>query len=164
MSVSRESLRHATCVAIGETGILIEGPPGSGKSDLALRLLDQPGFGYGTDLLNGRLIADDQVLIRRSGATLVASAPETISGRLEIRGLGIVSVAAVEAIPLGLMARLAPAETIERMPELEISAVEILGLSLPLVLIDPRQPSAPARLRAAAILLSGQSTRSKAAT
>jgi serine kinase of HPr protein (carbohydrate metabolism regulator) len=156
-----ETLLHATCIALDGVGILIEGKPGAGKSDLALRLLDQPGCGHGETILNGRLVSDDQVLVERHGATLQARAPAAIRGLLEIRGLGIVHVATLESVSLKLVARLASTDSIERMPDLESSGVEILGIRLPLVLIDPLHPSAPARLRAAAVALAGQSAAGK---
>ena len=66
--------------------MLITGPSGSGKSDLALRLLDR-GF---------TLVSDDQTIVRRDGDRLIASAPPTIAGKLEIRGIGIVEMEHVE--------------------------------------------------------------------
>src|SRR4029079_8768067 len=51
---------HASCVALKDDGILILGAPGTGKSDLALRLIDEPGYGAGDELIRGRLVADDQ--------------------------------------------------------------------------------------------------------
>ena len=77
--LSSETL-HASTVAIDGRAVLIPGPSGSGKSDLALRLLDR-GF---------TLVSDDQTIVRRDGERLIASAPPTIAGKLEIRGVGIV--------------------------------------------------------------------------
>src|SRR5258707_15075286 len=88
-----ETLVHGTCVTVGEVGVLILGPPGSGKSGLALRLIDQPGFGISGEIKKARLVADDQVAVRREDNRLVASAPLVIAGKLEIRGLGLVAVA-----------------------------------------------------------------------
>ncbi len=146
---------HATCVAVAETGVLIEGPPGSGKSSLALRLIDQPGFGHGGLQLAARLVADDQVIVVRQGNELRGKAPQSIRGKLEIRGLGVVNVTCLDDVRIGLIVRLASAHTIERMPDPEQARADILGINLPLVLIDPAAASAPARLRAAVIELSG---------
>src|SRR5690606_10091511 len=79
---------HATCIAFGEFGVLLIGPSGSGKSDLALRLIDEGGFGIGTSRLEAALVSDDQVLLQRQGDEVMASAPATIAALLEVRGLG----------------------------------------------------------------------------
>lgn len=141
------TLLHATCVALDELGVLILGPPGSGKSDLALRLIDQPGSGTSGRLRVAQLVSDDQVLISRSGDALLASAPREIHGKLEVRGLGIVTLPVRGTVQLVLAVRLDAVSSIERMPDRE--AFEVLGIALPMVRIDPTQPSAPARLRAA---------------
>lgn len=144
-----EALIHGTCLAVGEDGVLLLGKPGSGKSDLALRLIDAAGSGLTGVARNARLVADDQVAVRRQGGTLIASAPPALAGKLEIRGLGIVTLAARPEVVLRLAVRLTPAGEIERLPDLARAAMEILGLGLPLVLIDPESASAPARIRAA---------------
>lgn len=144
-----EAVIHGSCIAIGEDGILLLGAPGSGKSDLTLRLIDGSGTGLTGRLRTGRLVADDQVVIRRMGDSLLASAPPALRGSLEIRGLGIVSVASAPETALKLAARLTPSPEIERMPDLEKSQMDILGLAIPLVLVDPASASAPARIRAA---------------
>jgi HPr kinase/phosphorylase len=144
-----ETQLHASCVSINGAGVLLLGPPGAGKSDLALRLIDIPGYGTGNELLPAMLIADDQVMIKSEQETLIASAPAPLLGRLEVRGLGIVKVPYLPAAALNLAVRLTAAQAIDRMPEIEASTFEILGIALPLVLIDPDRDSAPARLRAA---------------
>ena len=128
-------------------GVLILGEPGTGKSDLALRLIDEPGFGTSECPMRGRLISDDQVIITREDDRLVASAPSTIRGKLEVRGLGIVALVTLPSVPLLLVVRLQTHSAIERLPDQ--CTFEILGLALPLVEIDGNSPSAPARLRAA---------------
>lgn len=143
------ALIHGTCLAIGEDGVLLLGQPGSGKSDLALRLIDQPGGGLSGNMRGTRLVADDQVSIRRLGEGLIASAPAALAGRLEIRGLGIATLAALPQATLRLAVRLTPAPGIERLPDLAAARIDILGIALPLILLDPGQASAPARLRAA---------------
>jgi serine kinase of HPr protein (carbohydrate metabolism regulator) len=129
--------------------VLLLGKPGSGKSDLALRLIDGSGTGLSGTARSARLVADDQVAVRRAGATLMASAPAALLGKLEIRGLGIVDLAAEPEAALRLAVRLTPAAEIERLPDLARARMEILGLAVPLVLVDPESPSAPARIRAA---------------
>ena len=144
-----DALIHGSCIAIGGEGVLLLGPPGAGKSDLTLRLLDQPGCGLSGCSRAARLVADDQVAIRHAGGVLTASAPAALAGKLEVRGLGIVRLPATAEVPLVLAVRLTPTAEIERLPELETSRMDILGLSLPLVLIDPEKASAAARIRAA---------------
>ena len=138
---------HGTCVSVGGAGVLILGEPGSGKSALALRLIDEPGYGISGVLLRSELVADDQVIVTRDQDRLMASAPATLRGKLEIRGLGIVTLATPASVPLALVVKLQDHSAIERLPD--PATFDILGLALPLVEIDAKPPSAPARLRAA---------------
>lgn len=144
-----ETMLHGSCVAVGGAGVLILGPPGAGKSSLVLRLIDQPGCGTSGVIRTAELVADDQVMIRRDGDDLFASAPLALAGKLEVRGLGIVDVRARRHVPIGLVIRLTPASNIERLPEPGDSHVDILGLTRPLLLVDAAHASAPARVRAA---------------
>ena len=144
-----EALIHGTCLAIGAEGVLLVGKPGAGKSDLALRLIDQRGRGLTGELRAAVLVADDQVVIRRLRDQLVASAPPALRGKLEIRGLGIAELPVVAETRLRLAVRLTPAAEIERLPDLGQARMDILGIALPLILLDPQNASAPARLRAA---------------
>src|SRR2546430_9126979 len=87
---------HASTVALDGRAVLITGPSGSGKSDLALRLLDR-GF---------TLVSDDQTIVRKDGDRLLASAPSTIAGKLEIRGMGIVEMEPATNVPVALLVEL----------------------------------------------------------
>ena len=138
---------HGTCVSVGGEGVLILGEPGSGKSSLALRLIDEPGYGISGALLRSELVADDQVIITREPDRLMASAPATLRGKFEIRGLGIVTLATPPSVPLVLVVKLQDHSAIERLPN--PATFDILGMALSLVEIDGKLPSAPARLRAA---------------
>lgn len=138
---------HASCVALGDAGILIEGLSGSGKSDLVLRLLDEPGYGLGNLELRGRLVSDDQTMIERRGTALFATSPKPLTGLLEIRGQGIVKVDHLAEVKLALAVKLSPVADIERMPEPAFR--HIAGIALREIRIDPDMASAPARIRAA---------------
>lgn len=128
---------HASCVAIEGRGILLRGPSGSGKSDLALRLLDG----------GARLVADDQVELSLDGDRVVARAPAALAGLLEVRGIGIVAVPAVAAAPLALLVDLVPGHAVERLPEPDRDV--LLGVAIPRVMVDPGPPSAAAKIRLA---------------
>ena len=119
--MSETLLQHATAVAIDGEAVLLRGPSGAGKSDLALRLIDR----------GARLVADDQTLLRRVGDRVIAAAPPTIAGLIEIRGIGIVAVDAADAVPLFLIADLIVLGVVERMPERTCETV--LGVPVPLI-------------------------------
>lgn len=139
--------QHGTCIAISGLGVLLLGPPGSGKSSLALRLIDEPGYGLGTILHRATLVADDQVVISRHANALMAAAPAALQGKLEVRGLGILACPALAVTELHLAVRLASAATTERMPDPR--TITILGAELPQIELDASLAVAPARLRAA---------------
>lgn len=128
---------HATCVACSGRAVLLCGPPGSGKSDLALRLIDGGAL----------LVADDQVVLRAAGDEIVASAPATIVGRMEVRGIGIVAVPHVAAAPVALVVDLEQAGAVARLPE--PARRTFLGVSLPLIALAPFEASAAAKIRLA---------------
>lgn len=98
---------HATCIAIDGAGILLRGASGSGKSDLALRLMDR-GAG---------LVADDQVILTNKDNRIWANPPDTIQGKLEIRGIGIVTVKNLANIPVTLVIDLVARNEVDRMPD-----------------------------------------------
>ncbi|WP_372781074.1 HPr kinase/phosphorylase [Phenylobacterium sp.] len=131
-------IRHAGLIAVRAggpwRGLLIEGPAGAGKSDLALRCLAQ-GF---------QLVADDRVILWVSAGRLFGRAPDTLLGRLEIRGLEVVDL---PALPLAEVALAVRCGTPERVPAPAFD--EILGVSVPRLTLDPREASAPAKLRRA---------------
>ena len=124
---------HASTVASDGRAVLISGPSGSGKSDLALRLLDR-GF---------TLVSDDQTIVRRDGDRLVASAPPTIKGKLEIRGIGIVDMDTVNDVPVALFVELT--SEIMRLPD-DRRERPVLGVNLPLVSVDALTASAPSKV------------------
>lgn len=128
-------IRHAGLIARrlrGRwAGVLVEGPSGSGKSDLALRALVQ-GF---------RLVADDRVVLWTSRGRLYGRAPDTLHGLLEVRGLDVVRVEALPFAEVVLLARLgAP----ERLPEPQYE--DLIGVTTPRLEMAAFEASAPAKL------------------
>jgi serine kinase of HPr protein (carbohydrate metabolism regulator) len=130
--ISAETL-HASAVATEGRAVLISGPSGSGKSDLALRLLDR-GF---------TLVSDDRTLVRKDGERLIASAPPNIAGKLEIRGIGIVDMDTVSDVPVALFVELT--SEIQRLPD-ENRERPVLGVRVPLISIDAMSASAPSKV------------------
>jgi serine kinase of HPr protein (carbohydrate metabolism regulator) len=124
---------HASTVALKGRAVLITGPSASGKSDLALRLIDR-GF---------TLVSDDQTIVRREGDRLIASAPPNIAGKLEIRGVGIVDMDTAKDVPIALVVQLT--SEIERLPD-ERRERPILGVNLPLVSVDALTASAASKV------------------
>ena len=130
--LSSETL-HASTVARDGRAVLLTGPSGAGKSDLALRLLDRAFT----------LVSDDQTILRRDGNRLLAAAPPTIAGKLEVRGIGIVDMATVRDVPVALMVELT--SDIQRLPD-DSRERTILGIAVPIVTIDAMTASAPAKV------------------
>ena len=135
---------HASCIALRRgrawAGVLLRGPSGAGKSDLALRLVEG----------GARLIADDQTHLARRGRAVIATAPPSLAGLIEVRGVGIVRLTPAQRLahaPLALLVDLVAAEQIERLPEPVTESV--LGVALPVVALAAFEASAPAKLRLA---------------
>jgi len=131
---------HAGLVALRCSGywrgVLITGPSGGGKSDLALRALDA-GF---------RLVADDRVLLWTSAGKLFGKAPDSLHGLIESRGQGVLAETALAFCEVALVAACADPASIERMPPAG-AAETLLGVAIRRLSITPLQPSAPAKLR-----------------
>jgi HPr kinase/phosphorylase len=127
---------HATAVALAGKAVLLRGSPGSGKSDLALRLME-----------------DDQTCLSRRGAELWAAAPEALKDLMEVRGIGIVRVPALAEAPVALLVDLVAAPEVERCPEAERET--LLGIELPKLRLHAPEASAPAKLRLALRLSDG---------
>jgi len=121
------ALHQATCVALSGRGMLIEGPPGSGKSSLALALIDR----------GARLVGDDGVSLEvRSGQLLASPAPLT-AGMLEVRNLGIVPFPPASEIPVALVLLLD-----REAPRFIEQAEQVVrrGVSLPMIRLWPASP------------------------
>jgi HPr kinase/phosphorylase len=129
---------HATCVAIGDDAVLLCGPSGSGKSDLALRLIDD----------GGRLVADDRVVLtRQDGGILTAAAPRELRGLLEVRGIGILRLDALASAKVALVVDLVAPGDVERQPE--ACQADFLGIRRPLRRLAPFEVSTAAKIRLA---------------
>ena len=134
---------HATTIALAGRAVLLRGQPGSGKSDLALRLIEE----------GAALIADDRTQLRCRGGALWASAPEPIRDLMEVRGLGILRMPALAEAPVALLVDLVAPEAVERCPEPRREA--LLGVAVPAYRLDPHAASAPAKVRLALRLADG---------
>jgi len=128
---------HASAVVIDGHGVLLLGPSGAGKSDLALRLIDG----------GATLVADDRVDVTPDGGKLMLSAPETLAGLIEVRGLGIVRVLHAARAPLALICDLYEDADIERLPD--STQADFMGVRVMRFGLDPFHASAPAKIRLA---------------
>lgn len=118
---------HATAVLMGPRALLIRGPSGSGKSRLAWQLMKAANEGQ---LHFARLVADDRVALSAVNGKLIASVPNSIEGKIELRGSGIHTVPFESFAAVGLVVDL-DAEDGERMPAPQSLRTEILGVRLP---------------------------------
>lgn len=134
-NLSSETL-HATSVAIGEQSVLICGRSGSGKSDLALRLIDRGAV----------LVSDDYTIVQNQSGVLFASSPANIRGKIEVYGIGIVEIDSIQNIPVALIVTLD--EPIIRMPD-NVASRMIAGIALPIVSVSPYEASAPIKIEIA---------------
>lgn len=131
------ALVHASCVALGDKAVLIRGPSGSGKSDLALRLIDT----------GAQLLADDYTALTPDGSRLIARPPAEIAGKIEVRGIGLVDLPAASDIAVALVIDLVGQDDLERLPDPQEAEIE--GVTLPLLALWPFAASAPAKVRLA---------------
>lgn len=141
---------HASCVAIGNKGVLLLGKSGAGKSDLALRLIDD----------GAKLVADDRALLFLKGGVLHARAPDTIRGLLEIRGVGIVELPVRRQVRLALAVLLGREGVRLPAPKFWDAPASLrMNTKLPQIALDARYASAPAKVRAALDAFSDQAFR-----
>lgn len=134
-SLSSETL-HVSAVARNGRAILIAGRSGSGKSDLALRLIDRGAL----------LVSDDYTIVRRVAGRLVASAPTNIAGKIELRGIGILTYPTVSDMPVCLYVDLD--RDVERLPPAN-ETIHIAGVAVPMIAANALEPSAPVKVEAA---------------
>ena len=129
------TLLHAGCVCVGGKGVLFLGESGSGKSDLALRMIDA----------GAQLVADDQVELKAENGALIASAPEKIRFLLEARGVGILQLPHQANATVALAVSLVVRANVERLPEPAFFSCE--GVRVPLLSLHAFDASTPAKIR-----------------
>ncbi|HYP57611.1 MAG TPA: hypothetical protein VEQ35_04930 [Beijerinckia sp.] len=122
------SFTHATAIVIGESGILIRGASGSGKSRLALALLDLAA----RSSCFGRLIGDDRVSLEPRGGRLIVRGHPLIAGQIEQRGVGILTIPCLDSGVVRLVVDL-KAEIPPRYPEPADRETLLAGVKLPLL-------------------------------
>ncbi|WP_150290734.1 HPr kinase/phosphorylase [Sphingobium estronivorans] len=127
---------HATSVAIQGHAVLLCGPSGMGKSDLALRLIDRGAM----------LVSDDYTRVHAIEGRLFARAPDRIVGMMEVRGLGLIDMPHADNAPVALAVDLS--NTVERMPP-ETAVRAIAGIDVPVVRLAPFEASAPIKVELA---------------
>lgn len=146
-------LVHGTCVALGNNAALLRGGSGCGKSDLALRFLALPGEGA----LRPALVADDQVWIEgNSDRQAMASAPGTIGGMIEVRGLGIAEMPFLAEAALVLVCDLVEPDAVPRMPSDPWERTILAGVPIPSLKLSAFEVSAPLKLKMALLQVRGQ--------
>jgi serine kinase of HPr protein (carbohydrate metabolism regulator) len=123
---------HATAVVLGTRGLLLTGPSGSGKSTLALHLLDA----WRARGRFARLLSDDQVFVTVANGRLIASAPDSIAGLVEVHGLGPRPVDHVGRAVIDSVCRLAPAPQVPRLQDAVVEPVQ--GIALPSIDVPER--------------------------
>lgn len=126
---------HASCVDCGGRGVLILGESGSGKSSLALQLIDA----------GARLVADDQVTVACEDGALIAAAPPALAGLIEARGVGILTLPYLPRTRLALAVRLVPADSVERLPKPQFWSC--VDGRVPLLSLPAYEPSTLAKIR-----------------
>ena len=125
-------LVHASCVCAQNKGILLVGPSGAGKSDLALRLIDRGAM----------LVADDYVNLTRKDNALMASPPNQLEGKIEIRGVGICTLPFAPTAQIHLYVDLT--ELTDRLPEPTFQ--DIAGVMIPRIALSALEASAPLKI------------------
>lgn len=134
---------HAVAIVLGATGVLLRGPSGSGKSALALELIDR--FQAQGDF--AALVGDDRVLVEARAGRLIARPHPVLAGMIEARGLGLLAVPHETACQLHAVIDLAAAdETPPRLPEEDEKCVELAGIVLPRLSAGGRRHVSLARI------------------
>lgn len=125
-------LAHGTAIRVGDTGLILVGPPGSGKSALALQML----FSARIAGHDAALVSDDQVFLEVVNGAVIATAPATISGMIELRGSGIGRVKSIPEAVLHHAIRLVEVHAGNRIPEENQQWRAEGGIILPMIFLD----------------------------
>jgi serine kinase of HPr protein (carbohydrate metabolism regulator) len=136
------STEHGSAVLLAETGILIRGASGSGKSALVLELL-------AAEPEHARLVADDRVILTATNGRLLADVPAAIAGLIELRGVGLLQRSFVAPVVIRLVVDLAPAESVPRLPQAADAETAIEGIVLPRLALAVGTAGAALRVRTA---------------
>lgn len=131
----KNTIIHASCVSINNKAILLIGDSGSGKSDIALRLIDG----------GAQLVADDYIEITSKENMLTVAPPKKLEGLIEARGVGILTLPFIRDIELKLVIKLVARDEVERLPEPQF--FDCLGYKLPLLCLHAFDASTPAKIR-----------------
>ena len=129
------NLIHASCVALEDFGVLIRGKSGSGKSTLSLELIDK----------NYSLVSDDYCQITTLNGSIIASPPENIKGKIEIRGYGIIKLPYQENVRVRLVVDLKENIMIER--HCEDRFCKITNIEIPRIFLDGKNPFSSSIIR-----------------
>jgi serine kinase of HPr protein (carbohydrate metabolism regulator) len=138
------TLVHATAVVVGTSGLALVGPSGSGKSSMALELI----AGARRAGHFAALVSDDQIFVDAVNGRVLAHAPQSIKGMIELHGSGIGRIETVESVVLQLALGPITADSSNRIPEENQCWSPMSGVSLPLRFIDRRGADPFSRLGA----------------
>jgi HPr kinase/phosphorylase len=133
---------HASAVLVGARAVLIRGPSGSGKSRLALELIEAGDTGR---LRFAQLVADDRVHLEAAGGRLLVRPAEALAGLIEVRGAGLLRMPHEASAVVSLVVDLAAADA-SRLPDRDLRKTEIDGISLPRLAVAADAAALPALL------------------
>ena len=136
---------HGTCIVVNGCGVILRGASSSGKSDLALRLINE----------GAQLVADDQILLNSNGKELFASAPAKLLGLMEVRGVGIIELDYIKNIKVEVIFDLVKKDRISRLPDSLTTNID--GVSVPRIRLFPFEVSASTKLTIAVKMFTGKS-------
>ncbi|HVV92105.1 MAG TPA: HPr kinase/phosphatase C-terminal domain-containing protein [Hyphomicrobiales bacterium] len=118
---------HASCVVVGDAGVLIRGASGAGKSRLVRELIAR-GAALGRFV---SLVADDRVALAATGGRLIARPHPRLAGLVEVRGLGLAELSYEAAAVVRLLVELVAADDMPRMPRSAEGTARLQGIVVP---------------------------------